>query len=375
MNDTTTKVGLVGLGNIGEFHADNLEILSEECDVRLGGGMDVDPTARGRFETNYGVPTFKDVETLFDAVDAVIVTTPNRFHEQYAVAALDADCHVLVEKPLAHTVESAERIAAATERADPVCMVGFHNRFANPVQVLAAYVEAGRFGDVTHVEVDYVRRRGIPGLGTWFTDRATAGGGAVLDIGAHGIDLALYLLGFPDLREVTGVTRSEFGIRDDYAYLDMWGQDDGDDFDVEDSASAFVRCRHDVTISLEVAWATNRPQTTDVVICGTEASASLDLDIGDLEIHEVGTAGTTHFTDTSVRTTDEDPHLEELRRFVAAIRSDERLTTNTPEQALAVQRLVDGIYRSSVAGRAVRFGEDENDPRDGSEDEELPARD
>lgn len=347
------RVGIVGLGNIGHFHADNLGHLSGEVAAELAGGVDVDADARDEFTDSFGAPTFAEGSALFEHADAVIITTPNSFHEEYTIGALEAGCHVLVEKPVAHTVESAERVVKAAAASDKVCMVGFHNRFANPVQVLATHIEEGRFGEIDHVEARYVRRRGIPGRGTWFTDGEIAGGGALIDIGAHTIDLALYLAGFPVVEEVTGVTRSTFGTREDYACLDMWGQDAGTEFDVDDSASAFLRCEDGTTVSLEVAWAANRESTQEMVVRGEDAGATLDFDGGDLLIHEVADDGATHFADTRVTTDTEDPHVEELRRFLAAARAGESPGLNTPEQGLWVQRVIDAIYRSSETGGAI----------------------
>lgn len=346
-------VGIVGLGNIGHFHAKNLTDLSEDLDATLAGGMDVDPEARQQFAGEFGTPVFESVETLYHRVDAVVITTPNRFHEEYAVGALKAGCHVLVEKPVAHTVESAQRVVEAAAESDSICMVGFHNRFAHPVQVLAAQIEEGRLGDVGHVEARYVRRRGIPARGTWFTDRAVAGGGALIDIGAHTIDLALYLAGFPTVEEVSGVTRSEFGTRADYASLDRWGNATGTDFDVDDSASAFLRCADGTTVSLEVAWAANREPSQEVIIRGDEAGATLDFDAGELVVHETANSGAAHFADTHVTTDMPDPHIEELRGFLKGARTGQQPALNTPAQGLAVQRVIDAIYHSSETGRAV----------------------
>lgn len=355
MPDTNIRIGIVGLGNIGRFHAEHVEKLSADYDAELAVGMDVDPDVRERFSHDYGVPVVDDDAAVFDEVDAVVVTTPNRFHEEYAVTALEADCHVLVEKPIAHTLESAKRIAEAARTTDDFCMVGFHNRFHNPVQVLKSYVDEGRFGEIQHVEANYVRRRGIPGRGTWFTDEASAGGGAMIDIGTHAIDLAMYLLGFPRVEEVTGTTRSLFGTREDYTYLEMWGQDLGNGFDVDDSASAFVRCADGATVSLEVAWASNRTPTQEFVVRGTDAGATIDLQSGDLTIHEVLDEGASHFTDADVTTHSVDAHLVEDRKFVEAVTADEKPDTNTAEEALAVQEIVDAVYRSSADGRAVEI--------------------
>jgi predicted dehydrogenase len=359
MNATNTKdpisIGIIGLGNIGRYHAEQLRALMPEFDIDIAGGMDVAPVPRERFSDAFGVPTYEDREELYEAADSVIITTPNRFHEEYAVSALNAGLNVLIEKPIAHTIESADRVVSAAKESDGICMVGFHNRFANPVRVLKQYQRQGRFGDVHHIEANYIRRRGVPGRGSWFTQKASAGGGALIDIGAHAIDLALYLLDFPQVSEVSGVTRSMFGGRPDYTHLEMWGEGGEGPFDVDDSASAFIRCDDGTTISLEVAWAANRRSNNEFVIQGDEAGARLDLSEGDLTLFESSEAGAPHFSDSTITTRNDDPHLVEQRRFIEAIETQEAPQLNTVEQALVVQRVMDGIYRSNESGGAVKI--------------------
>jgi len=351
-NANEVAVGIVGLGAIGHHHASRLVDRGAE----LVGGMDIDADARRRFHEKFGVHAYADEADLYDDCDAVLITTPNRFHEEHAVSALEADLDVLLEKPLAHSLESAERIAAAANDADGFCMVGFNNRFAEPVQVIKHQQAAGRFGEITHVEANYVRRRGIPGRGSWFTSKGVAGGGALIDIGVHAIDLALYFLDHPEVVEVSGETRSEFGGRDDYAYVHMWGEDTGPEgFDVDDSASAFVRDADGNTISLEVAWATNRPTNDEFVVRGTGAGATFDRGANELTIHEAGNGGSHHLSDAAVETRDGDSHATELGVFLEACADGEAPAINTVEEGLLVQRVIDAIYRSSEDGRAIRL--------------------
>ncbi|GAB6880693.1 Gfo/Idh/MocA family oxidoreductase [Halorubrum gandharaense] len=345
-------VGIVGLGGIGHHHATRLQ----ERGANLVGGMDIDVDARERFHEEFGVHAYESEGDLYEACDAVLVTTPNRFHEEYAVSALEAGLDVLLEKPLAHTLESAERIAGAAREADGFCMVGFNNRFADPVQVIKHYQNEGRFGETTHVEANYVRRRGVPGRGSWFTSKGVSGGGALIDIGVHAIDLALYFLDHPEVVEVSGETRSEFGGRDDYAYVHMWGDDAGPEgFDVDDSASAFIRDADGNTVSLEVAWATNRPTNDEFVIRGTEAGATFDRGEDELTIHEAAVDGGHHLSDAEIETRETDSHAAEQGVFLEAVAAGEAPSINTVEEALTVQRVIDAIYRSSETGTAVRL--------------------
>ncbi len=350
--DSSVRVGIVGLGGIGHHHAERLK----EQAVTLAGGVDISDGARERFTERFDVPAYADAEELYTVCDAVLITTPNRFHEEYAVSALEAGLDVMLEKPLAHTLESAERIADVAHEAEGFCMVGFNNRFGNPVEVIKQYQQDGRFGELTHIEANYIRRRGVPGRGSWFTSKAVAGGGSVIDIGVHAIDLALYFLDFPDVVEVSGVTRSEFGNREDYTFVEMWGEDAGaEGFDVDDSASAFIRTADDKTISLEVAWATNRPSNNEFVLRGTEAGAHYDRATHELTIYEAAKHGGDHLSDSSIETRSNDTHKAEQTYFLEHVSTGETPARNTVEQALSVQRVMDGIYRSSETGRAVQL--------------------
>ncbi len=134
-----------------------------------------------------------------------------------------------------------------------------------------------------------------------------------------------------------GETRSEFGGRDDYAFVHMWGEDDGPEgFDVDDSASAFIRDADGNTVSLEVAWATNRPTNDELVVRGTEAGATFDRGSNDLTIHEAAIGGGHHLSDTDVETGDDDSHATEQGVFLAAVAAGEPPSINTVEEALSV---------------------------------------
>ncbi|WP_207588874.1 Gfo/Idh/MocA family oxidoreductase [Halomontanus rarus] len=347
---TDVRTGIVGLGNIGQYHTERLV----ELGVPLVGGMDVSAEARRHFTRRYDVDVYEDHHELYDIADAIIVTTPNKFHEEYAVDALERGLHVLLEKPLAHSLESAERIAAAAAASEGTCMVGFNNRFSNTVQIVKNRIEQGKLGTVSHLEANYVRRRGVPGRGSWFTRRAIAGGGALIDLGVHAIDLALYLLDYPEVTEVNGITRAEFGDREDYSYIDMWGDDAGPEgFDVDDSASAFIRCGDGRSISLEVAWATNRPANHEFVVRGTEAAARFDLLENDLSVHSASGIGADHLEDTTIQTRQNDTHSDEQEAFFDAIASGDNVG-NSVGEALTVQRVISAIYRSSEEGHTIR---------------------
>lgn len=348
------RIGIIGLGLMGRVHARNVNNLGGTVVV----GADISSAARDEFTDEFGVPTYEGHEGLLESetVDAVVITTPNRFHEPSAVAALEDGCDVLVEKPLAHSIEAAGRIATAADRAEGFCMVGFHNRFSPAATAAKAYADAGRFGDIGHIEATYVRRRGIPSRGSWFTNAKLSGGGALIDVGVHVVDLALSILDFPDVTEVTGVARSNFGARDDYADPDGFARtwtSESDDFDVDDSVSAFIRCSTGQTIALEVAWATNRPPANELLVRGTRAGARFELEGEIVELYETSQLGVDHYVTSEIDARGgPDGHLAEMECFLEAVGSGDAPDQNTVAEGLAVQRVLDAIYRSSETGRA-----------------------
>lgn len=343
---TELEVGLVGLGGIGYKHSR----VARRLGATLVGGVDVSEDARRAYAEEFDVPSFETFDELLSlGVDAIVVTTPNRFHEEYAVEALESGVSVLCEKPLAHTVESAERIVDAAERSNAACMVGFNNRFNPPVREIVDARDAGRFGEISHVDAKWLRRRGVPGRGTWFTRKELAGGGALIDLGVHVIDLGLHLLGDPAVREVSGVTRTHF---------DRPAADEAPPSDVEDGVTALVRCEDGKSISVDVAWATNRPDCDEVVVTGPNAGAAFNLGSPGVTFYDADPEdpdGATRVT--TVQTDGYEGYLKEHRRFYEAVERGEPPERNSPEQGLLVQRIVDAVYRSSAEGRTVLLDE------------------
>ncbi|HMB49235.1 MAG TPA: Gfo/Idh/MocA family oxidoreductase [Natronoarchaeum rubrum] len=346
------RVGVVGLGGMGRIHAENVR----DFDHEIRAGVDVAADTRESFERDFDARTYESHEEMYDRedLDAVIVTTPNKYHEPVAVGALENGLNVLVEKPLAHTLDSAERIAETAQAAEGFCMVGFHYRFSGASSMFKAYQRKGQFGEIKHIEANYVRRRGIPAPGSWFTNRELAGGGALLDLGVHAVDLALYLLDFPEVTEVVGETRSEFGADEQYADPDNWSSEwtvGSETFDVDDSVSAFLKCENGATVSLESAWATNRESIDEFTVRGTESGARFQMGEDDLTIFDTGLDGGDHYIDS-----EQTAHPEvtgwraESKTFLDAVLAGQPPVQNSVEEGVQVQRVLDAIYESSERG-------------------------
>ncbi|ADJ14932.1 Gfo/Idh/MocA family protein [Halalkalicoccus jeotgali] len=353
MTEQSIRLGVVGLGFMGTVHAEN----TAEFGHDVVAGVDLDADARETFGSRFGASTYEDYDEMYDAedLDAVAVSVPNKFHEPAVVAALERGVDVLCEKPLAHTLESAERIAATARDSEGFCAVNFHNRLSAAAEMLKGYDQEGKFGELTHVRGNYVRWRGVPGLGTWFTSKELAGGGALVDIGVHAIDFALYLLDFPAVEEVMGISRSNVAGREDYADPEDWGTGEGE-FDVEDSVTALIRCETGQTVSLEVSWAASQEPTNEFTVRGTEAGARLSLGEDELELFETGHQGTDHFVRSELEgSLPETGWAASDKLFAESVARGEAPELNTVEQALTVQRVIDAVYRSAEEGTSVRI--------------------
>ncbi len=258
----SARIAIIGCGNIGTKHAFGL---------RAAGANIVAAVARSaeskiKIVNDISVPVFATVREMFHecVLDAVVVSSPNYTHSSYTLEALRSGCHVLCEKPLAISSHDAQQMWQTSIAAGKCLMVAYNLRFARNTRIAAALCEEGRLGRILHAKCGWVRRRSIPGLGKWFTRRDLSGGGAMIDAGIHPLDLAWFLMGRPTPLSVSASTKSLFANRiEDYQYEKMWAGpvDLTGQMDVEDSCTAFIRFTNGATLQLEVAWATNGPES------------------------------------------------------------------------------------------------------------------
>jgi len=325
--DSPVRVGIVGLGVMGRTHGQNIEALGHD----VAACADIDEQRRHEYADTYDADAYADYTEMYEAdIDAVVITTPNSLHAEMAIAALEAGHHVLLEKPLANTLENARRIRDAAEASGGCCMVGFTKRFGGTGQRLKTLANEGYFGDLTHGNAWYVRRDGVPADDrTWFTNPEMSGGGALVDIGVHVIDLALYVMDFPTVTEVSAHTFNE-----------------SSDLPIEDSASGFVRFEDGSTLSVEASWAANTEPTNGVSVRGTGGGARTDL--GGLVAYD-------HDGDDGRELDIDDvpAHKREIEVFLDGVAADRPPAHCTVDEAFQVQRVLDAFYRSSEAGRAV----------------------
>lgn len=344
-------MGIIGAGAISRLACRDL---AAHPRVRLAAVADPSGERRESLARRYGIGhSFATPEALLDqaGIDAVYIAAPNLHHAPVARAALAAGKHCLLEKPFAFDHAAALGVADAAARAGKVFMVGMNQRFEPVAQKARLLVESGRLGDVYHVQAFWQRRAGIPRIGSWFGNSAIAGGGALLDIGVHMLDLALYLTGNFRPLTVTGVTGTRFGNRG--LGDGTWGLSEREHglFDVDDFATALIRLDGGVTVSLTTSWAAHQEHANsqDVVLYGTEGGTAVYAD----RLFRGGDAPGEYLTVQAPATGELPfPHASRFHHFVNAV-----LGTETPAipvgQSLAVQRILDAIYESGRSGREV----------------------
>ena len=349
----TLRVGIVGLG-IGRHH---LRAYQQIPGIEIVAVADADPARLKEFGAANGVPNlYEDYKPLVarDDLDIVNVCTPNFLHAPVAIAAMESGKHVLCEKPIASTLVDAEAMVAAAERTGRALAVTFNHRQRADVQTLKAYIDQGGLGRIYHAKAWWLRRNGIPGLGSWFTKKAMAGGGPMIDLGVHMLDMALYLMGEPQALAVSGAVYAELGPRGRGGSR-MQKQQVGAGYEVEDLASAFIRLEGNAALLLETSWATYRANNDEfgVTLCGTEGGAEIKV------VNYVQGDTLTFYTDVAGVPSDIQPHLGKgeghlatIRQFVDTLRSGDWSSLDGRE-GLARTRIIDACYRSAAEGREI----------------------
>ncbi|NQX65125.1 Gfo/Idh/MocA family oxidoreductase [Paenibacillus alba] len=352
------RIGIIGCGGIA--NGKHLPSLKKLTNVELVAFCDIVPERAAEASEKYGAKgakVYEDyTELLKDAtIDIVHVLTPNDAHAEIAIAALEAGKHVMCEKPMAKTAADAKRMVETAKRTGKKLTIGYNNRFRPDSQHLKRVCEEGELGEIYFAKAHAIRRRAVPTWGV-FLDEEKQGGGPLIDIGTHALDLTLWMMDNYKPKVVLGTSYHKLSQKENAA--NAWGPWDPSKFTVEDSAFGMVVMENGATIILESSWALNTLEVDEAKcsLSGTEGGADMK---GGLRINgekhsrlyttEVDLkAGGVAFYDGAVES---DADLE-MRTWIKAIENDTQPVV-TPEQAYVVSQILEAIYESARTGEAV----------------------
>lgn len=340
------KVGVIGTGGIFKFA--HLPGWQSHKEVEIVAFCDAfrpsaEAAAAGFPEAN----VYDDYKLLLadPAIDIVGIGTPNVYHSEIAIAALEAGKHVFCEKPDAINPGEAQKMADAAAASGKLLMTMRNNRFSEEAKFAKRLVEQGKMGELYMGRCGWIRRRGIPGRGGWFTTKALSGGGPLIDLGVHMIDLAIWLSGNPRPVSVTGTTYRKFADKPDAN-----GQIPAGTFDVEDLAAGFIRFDNGAALQIEFSWASNvEAEQKFLEWRGTEGGFSLINDKLKLFTEDAGALvdARPQFGAGAVP-----QHTANIRHFVECVLGREQ-PIFTPEQGVDMIKILSAIYESAETGREV----------------------
>ena len=358
----TLRVGIIGCGGIA--NGKHLPSLAKQKNVDLVAFCDIIVDRAEKAKEKYGTPdalVCEDYRVLLDdkSIDVVHVLTPNRWHSEITVAALEAGKHVMCEKPMAINSLEAKKMLDAAERTGKKLTIGYQSRHRSDALYLKKEVEDGTFGDIYYAKATALRRRSVPTWGV-FLDEYAQGGGPLIDIGTHALDLTLWMLQNYQPKYCVGTTYHKLNKQTNQG--NTWGNWDPEKFTVEDSAFGFIVMENGATINLESAWALNTLDAREAVtsFCGTLAGADM---INGLRINGIrnnvqytltpdlkASSGAAYFDANGT----ESPADREARLWIESIRNDTEPFVK-PIEAYTVTRILEGIYESARTGDIYRF--------------------
>lgn len=344
------RLGFIGTGGIARgAHFSALKNI-EEAEVVAVSDINEDSANKASEFFEGKATAYTDYRDMLakEKLDAVDICTPNLYHKQPTIDALNAGLHVIVEKPVAMNVGEARQMCEAARKNSRKLMVAQVQRFRPDVQLLKKMIDAGELGEIYYSRVWALRRRGVPAWGV-FIEKDKQGGGPMIDIGVHMLDTALYLMGHPKPKAISGQTYTKFGNRE--GVFNPWGQWDPKKYTVEDYATGLVRFEDGATLSIEASFVANiQKDAMNVTLLGTEGGS-------DLEPFKIYTERHNRLIEeTPVNLPGVNGYEAELREFFASILED-RDPLVTGEQALQTQIILDGVYKSSDLGREVQVSE------------------
>ena len=349
------KVAIIGVGGISGVH---IKAYLANPNVELYAFCDINEERLKMKAEKFGVTrTYTDKDVMLrelPEIDAVSVCTWNSQHAPCTIAALNAGCHVICEKPMATSAKEAREMQAAAEKNGKLLMIGFVRRFGNDCAIVSDFIKNGYFGELYYGKATYLRRNGCPG--GWFGDKSRSAGGPLIDLGVHVIDLTRYLCGNPKPVSVYGVTFDKLKDRPDIkdhgniGYASA-GKTDNDIFDVEDLASALIRYDNGVVISIEASFSLNiKHDEGKIELFGTKAGTKMDPE---LEIYTELNGYMSNVQLNRKTALDFDGLFEnEINHFVDCVMNGTECKAPA-EDGVTLMEILDAIYESARTGHEV----------------------
>ena len=346
------KIGLIGAGNIANTH---LEAYQNVPDAEIVAICDINPKRLEKTANRFNIERrYPDVESMLAAnpdLDAADVCVWNCNHAECTIKALNAGLNVLCEKPMAYSVKEAEEMLAVAEKNGKLLMIGFVLRFSDDAKIAMDFINKGYLGDIYYSKAQYVRRHGNPG--GWFSDKARSGGGPIIDLGVHVIDLTRYMMGNPKPVSVYAVASERLGDRKHLKTGAGWVPEDATDkdiCDVEDFATALIRYDNGACTFLETSYDINGEDIGKKQLFGTKGGMDLSNGV------KLYTTVNDFMADIDVKTANYkggcDMFVAEMSHFIDCVKNGTPCRAKA-EDGISVMKILDAIYESARTGHEV----------------------
>ena len=356
------RAGIIGTGGISTLHTEGYRKLE---DVEIVGLCDIDVPKAQAYADKYGVDrshVYGDFNEMLakENLDVCSVTTWNAAHAPAAIAALNAGCHVICEKPMAMNAAEAKAMQEAADKNGRVLQIGFVRRFGNDARVAKDMIDSGEVGEIYYAQAHYLRRHGFPG--SWFGDKAYSGGGPLIDLGVHVIDLTRYLMGNPKPVSAFGAAFHKLGCRPEIkrtkeTYMStVKGRTF--DFTVEDLTTAMIRFENGAILTVECSFDANiKSGSGDIQLLGTKAGLQVSPAV---ELYTNTNGYMSNIALTDPVPFDGDAFNREIAHFVDCAKAAEAgkpFTCKAPgTDGIAIMQILDAIYESARTGHEALIG-------------------
>lgn len=344
------KLNYVCIGAGGIARKKHLNTYSRLSSVSVQAICDTNLKAAEALANEFGIKKiYMDYKEMFlsEKPDIASICTPNFLHADIACEALNMGINIHCEKPLALNHIEAQRIVEAEKKSGKSVLLGMNKRYSGQSILISKLAAEGFFGDIYHARCGWIRNSGIPGIGKWFTEQRFSGGGVLIDLGVHYLDLVFSFMDYPEPSAVTGSVYSVFGGNEGRVRRGYKSEPSGF-FNVEDMAVGMIRLKNKGTVDFEFSWASNIEKEIEFVeLAGTKGGMCMEN--GTLKLFRQE-GGSCLCMIPDISTVPED--IDESSHFVDCILTGKKPRT-TAEQGLNILKLVDGIYESALLGNEI----------------------